>query len=212
MKVNAFIQSVFASLTQQGSTLLINSDTLLTFTNFGLSDIYNYEGRFWGFQYVVGNTFTTTGASTNFTHTIPENATNTIQRLVSLRATRGTTVLDESVKFKFKRDGVIGDHRDTYYQQYGTTFKVYDEPNRPINYEYSYVKGFKFLTSLNDELPIPEQFIPALHSFVISYCLVPFGQYSDNKEVNFYQKGLQQLANLAKGDGAQVGTVITNIV
>ena len=43
MLASTFMQSIYASLTQQGSTLLMGDDALLTFINFALTDIVTYE-------------------------------------------------------------------------------------------------------------------------------------------------------------------------
>ena len=158
---------------------------------------------------MVGNTFTTTGVSDSFTTTVPNG--DTIQRLVTLKSARGNSVYDESVKFQFKQDGIINADREVYYQQGGTTVKVFDVATNPIDYTYSYVKGLKRLASASDTIPVPDCFLPALHSLTLSYCMVPYGQYADGKEVNVYQKGRQQLADLAKYDGVQLGNLKINV-
>lgn len=211
MTVNQFIQGVYASLTQQGSTLLINSDNLLTFVNYAMCDVLTYEGRVWTFQHVTGNSETTPGTTTFHTITIPNSDTETIKRILSIKTSRGTSTLDDSIRFKMKQDGIINSDREVYLRPNDTSFKVYDVIGNPITYEYSYVRGFKFLTGLTDDVPLPDEFLPALHSLTLSYCSIPYGQYSDGKEVNFYSKGMNQLGNLAKSDGMQISSIVTNI-
>lgn len=128
-----------------------------------------------------------------------------------MNAASGTTVLNENVRFINKQDGRINEPREIHFIQDRTFFDVHDVVGNPITYTYSYCRGLKFLTDLDQEIPIPEIFLPALHQLTVSYCSVPYGQYSDGKEVNFYQSGLQKLANLAKGESQQIVRVTTNI-
>lgn len=211
MKVNEFIQTLYATITQQSATMLINSDMLLAFTNFGLADIFSFEGRIWQFQVVQGKTFTTTGADISFTHTIADSTTQGIQRIISMRYKKGTEIMQTIGQLKNRQDGIVERPDEIGFITGNTSFIVHDKPGQVLTYEYSYAKSFKMITDLNADLPIPDMFIPALHSLALSYVLIPYGQYADQKEMNMYQKGLQQLSNLAKSDGFQAFGISLNI-
>lgn len=85
MQAATFIQSVYSTLTQQGSTMLVSRDTLVTYLNFALCDLYTYEGRSWSFFSVYNQSVTTPGTGSYFEVVVPEAP---FVRLQSLRARR----------------------------------------------------------------------------------------------------------------------------
>lgn len=115
------------------------------------------------------------------------------------------------MKFSHKHDFKFESVRDVSLVPNSDSFFVFDVPGNPITYDYSYLKGLKFISAVTEEVPVPDVFLGTLHSLVLSYASVPYGQYADAKETSFYAKALQQMANLAKFDSIQMTSISTKI-
>lgn len=179
------------------------------FFNYALADIYTYQGRTWTFQYVFGEPITTTGLDSTYTHTIAASATNVVHRIVSLNipssvgAYSAPTGNRADANWNYRQDAIIQNQTELWYAPNGTTVKVFDKVGAPQSYTMSYIKGIKYISTTDAEIPLPDSFLPALHSLMLSYVLIPFQQMADQEEVNMWTKGMEQLKNLAMYDGLQ---------
>ena len=82
--VNDFLQLIYGALSQRGANLFITPTNTLRAVDLAVKDVLNYEGVNWGFQLRTNDTFTTTGASDTFIHTIPNSDTEFVRRIVSV--------------------------------------------------------------------------------------------------------------------------------
>lgn len=172
--VNDFLQLIYGALSQRGANLFITPTNTLRAVDLAVKDVLNYEGINWGFQLRVNDTFTTTGASNTFLHTIPTSDTEFVRRVVAIEING-----NEQSALTVKALPKLQYPKDVYFRFGDSTITVFDTPGSPATYTISYFVGFKTLVSLDDALPIPDFFLPALFDYCMSYLMLPFGQYGE---------------------------------
>lgn len=204
--VNDFLQLIYWALSQRGSNLFISPTNTLRAVDLAIKDVLNYEGINWAFQLRVNDSFTTTGAWDTFIHTIPTSSTEYVRRIVYLTA-GGSDI----GKLKVKQIPKLDNSADVYFRFGDSTVTVYDQPWQPISYEMHYFVWYKTLTSLDDAIPIPDFFLPALFDFTMSYLMLPFGQYGEWKDQNFYERATAKMAWILKSNSSQNSNLVIKI-
>lgn len=204
--VNDFLQLIYGALSQRGANLFITPTNTLRAVDLAVKDVLNYEGVNWGFQLRTNDTFTTTGASDTFIHTIPTASTEFVRRVVAIEA-NGIEQTSLSVKALPK----LQSNKDVYFRFGDSTVTVFDTPGNPITYTISYFVWFKTLVSLEDNLPVPDFFLPALFDYTMSYLMLPFGQYGEWKDQNFYQRAWEKMAGILKSNSSQNSNLVISI-
>lgn len=131
--VNDFLQLIYGALSQRGANLFITPTNTLRAVDLAVKDVLNYEGVNWGFQLRVNDTFTTTGASDTFVHTIPTSSTEFVRRIVSVEV-NGNVLPALSVKAIPKLQYM----HDVHFRFGDSTVTVMDSPGSPITYTISY--------------------------------------------------------------------------
>jgi len=204
--VNDFLQLVYGALSQRWANLFITPTNTLRAVDLAVKDILNYEGINWAFQLRVGDTFSTTWADSTFVHTIPTSSTEFIRRVVSVYVN-----WNEQPSLSVKSIPKLHTTKDVYFRFWDSTITVFDQPSQAMDYELAYFVGYKTLTSLEDTLPIPDFFLPALFDFTMSYLMLPFGQYGEWKDQNFYQRATEKMAGILKSNSSQNSNLVINI-
>ena len=206
---------LYASLSQQWASYLVGNNAIY-FINLALTDIYNYQGRYWSFQYMPQEIIPGTDTRVPVPYTVTGSyfgvVSPPIVRVSSLRKmnthTTGTPYGREKLDIQFLQSTTLTKEHDIHYQMYDNTITVFDNLQW---YVLNYIAGMRFLSSDTDIIPLPITFIGALHSLCLSYMYVPFGQYGDQKEVNKWQQAMQQLGMLAQADAPQLSLVTSCI-
>jgi hypothetical protein len=204
--VNDFLQLIYGALSQRGANLFITPTNTLRAVDLAVKDVLNYEGINWGFQLRVDDTFTTTGAGNTFVHTIPTSTTEFVRRVVAVEM-NGIEQQSLSVKAIPR----LNSSRDIYFRFGDSSITVFDQPGQPLTYTLSYFVGYKTLVSPEDSLPIPDFFLPALFDYCMSYLMLPFGQYGEGKDQNFYQRAGEKMAGILKSNSSQNSNLVINI-
>ena len=78
-------------------------------------------------------------------------------------------------------------------------------------YEFAFQLGFKQLKSANSIIPLPEQFFGALFDYTLSYIMLPFGQYGEQKDQTFYERAQQKMKNIIDSSPVDGSFVVPNI-
>lgn len=204
--VNDFLQLIYGALSQRWANLFITPTNTLRAVDLAVKDVLNYEGVNWGFQLRTNDTFTTTGASDTFIHTIPNYDTEFVRRIVSVEV-NGNWLAALCVKAIPKLNYM----HDVHFRFGDSTITMFDTPGSPITYTISYFAWFKTLTSLDQELPIPDFFLPALFDYTMSYLMLPFGQYGEWKDQNFYERATAKMAGILKSNSSQNSNLVIAI-
>lgn len=203
--VNDFLQLVYGALSQRWANLFITPTNTLRAVDLAVKDVLNYEWINWWFQLRVDDTFTTPWTGTTHVHTIPTSSTEYVRRVVSIY------VNDiEQPALSVKTIPRLSSTKDVYFRFGDSVFTVFDQPGW-LTYKVSYFVWFKTLTSLDDVLPIPDFFLPALFDYCMSYLMLPFGQYGEGKDQNFYQRAWEKMAWILKSNSSQNSNLIINI-
>ena len=204
--VNDFLQLVYGALSQRGANLFITPTNTLRAVDLAVKDVLNYEWVNWAFQLRVNDSFTTTGASSTYTYTIPTSATEYIRRVVLVEC-NGNEVSNLTTRAVPK----LRSQNDIFYRYGEPTVTVFDTPWNTNSYVIHYFVGYKTLTSLEDIIPVPDFFLPALFDFTMSYLMLPFGQYGEGKDQNFYERATAKMAWILKSNSSQNSSLVTNI-
>ncbi len=204
--VNDFLQLIYGALSQRGANLFITPTNTLRAVDLAVKDILNYEGVNWSFQMRVNDSFVTTGADTTYTYTIPTSATEYIRRVVLVECNG-----NEITNFNARAVPKLRSSNDVFYRYGEPTLTVFDTPWNTNSYTIHYFVWYKSLTSLEDILPVPDFFLPALFDFTMSYLMLPFGQYGEGKDQNFYERATAKMAGILKSNSSQNSSLVTNI-
>ena len=214
MILGNFIQSVYYTLTQQGGTALIGDDSMLAYARFALSDIYTYKGKGWTFMYETGIDMTNPtppavkGGKFAFQTTLPIYRLKSVwdkelKRYISSKSGGSLDLKSEDSPVEDWKPGSV------YYKQYGKEFKFYENLS---GYVVSYLRYFELADgNFQQEIPLPDIFLGAMHSFMLSYAHPQWGQSGENREAAAWAKGIQQLDSLTMTDSIQNPTLTMNI-
>lgn len=205
MIVQDFISAAYNQLTQKWATMLIGDDWLLAYINFALADIYSYEWREWAFMYNTEKVIVWNLVDTTIITTMDKP-------IIKLLACRDLWDTDyKEVQFRIKHWLSLRENWDAYFNPFGTILKLYNNITSPINYSIDRIWWFNAVQTKTETLPIPDAFCWALFDFTMAYCMPQFWQYWDNKELNYYTKARNKLAELAKVSSYQVKQLNPNI-
>ena len=204
--VNDFLQLIYWALSQRWANIFISPTNTLKAVDLAVKDILNYEWINWAFQLRTDDTFSTDWTSSKFVHTIPTSSTEYVRRVVYV-AMNGSDV----GKLKVKAINKIDNSSEVFFRFWDSTVTVFDHVWQPLNYELAYFVGYKSLTSLDQTLPIPDFFLPALFDFTMSYLMLPFGQYWEGKDQNFYQRATEKMAWVLKSNSSQSSNLVIKI-
>ena len=205
MKVKEFNRSIYWALSHRGTNLFVSDLNLLRFVDYAVKDILNYEGVQWSFMYRNDIKFTTPGEGGTFSFEIQNPTKEYLRRLFEVKA---DGVKQEPLKLRRSVDEV-STNGGVFFNYWGTTIVVDDK--RSTEYTVGYTVGFTDLLALEDELPLPSYFYPALFDFTMSYVMLPFGQYGEWKDQNFYERGQQKLQQVLKSNSSQGSNLTFNI-
>lgn len=175
----------------------------MTFINFGLNDIYSFEGRGWSFMYQSNETITIpTTEAKNYIHT----STYPLYRLVAIYDNYRKEFLEAT---KFKQTSLqINTYGDVFFLPFTTAINLF---NNTDGYEVSYLSWFNPVSKDSDFLPIPDSFTHALYDFVMAYILPVYAQAGEQRENVSYQRGIAKLNELKKADDIQFTKITFNI-
>lgn len=204
MQVQQLIQMLYGAIGHQSITLAASPDTILSFINMGISNIWTFEWRSWSFKFLFNEEFTTTNTGNEYLYTIQNSTTYWIERVNSVTAYVNWKELNLNA-FERRNDWRVTKPNEIFYEMHRPVLKVFDDAGAPITYNISYLRTFKQLTSQTDEIPLPEVFIPALYFLVISYLQLPFMQLDGQQ--NMYNIAKDMLSDLAKADSQQITQV-----
>lgn len=204
--VNDFLQLIYWALSQRWANLFITPTNTLRAVDLAIKDVLNYEWINWWFQMRVDDTFTTSWADTTFVHTIPTSATEFVRRIVTVDV---NWMVQPNIYIKAIPR--LESTKDLFFKFGDSTITVFDQPGQPFTYTISYFVWYKTLISLEDTIPIPDFFLPALFDYTMSYLMLPFGQYGEGKDQNFYQRAGEKMAGILKSNSSQNSNLVINI-
>lgn len=204
--VNDVLQLIYGALSQRGANLFITPTNTLRAVDLAVKDVLNYEWVNWWFQLRVNDTFTTTGSGNTYVYTIPTSSTEFVRRIVSIEAN-----WVDQIWVNVKAIPKLASTKDVYFRFGDSTITVFDQPWQTITYTISYFVWFKTLISVDDTLPVPDFFLPALFDYCMSYLMLPFGQYGEGKDQNFYQRAGEKMAGILKSNSSQNSNLVINI-
>lgn len=204
--VNDFLQLIYWALSQRWANLFITPTNTLRAVDLAVKDILNYEGINWWFQLRVDESFETSGAWDTYIHTIEWWNKEYLRRIVSI-SVNDTELSWITVKAipRFQRPN------DVYFRFGDSSLTVMDQRGEKMRYTISYFAWYKSLTSLNDTIPVPDFFLPALFDYCMSYLMLPFWQYGEGKDQNFYQRAWEKMAGILKSNSSQNSSLVINI-
>ena len=183
--------------------MFVSKESIMMFINFGLNDIYSFEGRGWSFMYRENETITIpTSEDKSYVHT----TTYPLYRLVSIYDNHYKQFLAhkdmKQTNLKIDSEGML------YYLPFTTAFTIF---NNTEGYELAYLGWFNDITADSEQLPIPNAFAHALYDFVMAYILPVYAQAGENRENVSYQRGVAKLTELKKADDIQFNKISFNI-
>jgi hypothetical protein len=207
MTVGKFMQSVYASITQQAATLLVGDESMIAFINMALNDLYAFDGKIWTFKWRDGYEIVepVDDGKPYYDITLPtpmcrasvlyDNATKSTSQLKIL----GSKSIDD-IRWQ---PGVI------FFRPMSTTLRL--ARNQGKGYVLDYIQWFNPISDKTQELPISDPFTSPLHAFVLSYIFPVYAQYGENKETSQYQVAIARMKELMKNDFVQVQNVTSGV-
>ncbi len=209
MKVGAFIEVLYHWLTQRWATMFVSKESIMNFINFGLNDIYSFEGRGWSFMYKPNETITIPGATatTYYEHT----TASPIYRLINIYDLQYSQFL-ASTKMK-QTNLLINTSGDIFFLPFTTMISLFNNQTTTSTggYTLAYLGWFTPVTLDTDTLPIPDSFVHALYDFVMAYILPVYAQAGEQRENVEYQRAIAKLRELTKADDIQFNKITFNI-
>lgn len=204
MIVKAFIDTIYHWLTQRWATMFVSKESILSFINYWLNDIYSFEGRWWSFMYrddtdIVIPDWTAVPYYTYSTqyplYKVAMIFDNKYNRFI------------ERAKFKQIKQAVK-EENEIFFLPFRTDITLY---NNVSWYVMSRLSWFNPIVSDTEFLPIPDSFNHALFDFVMAYILPVYAQYWEQRENVMYQRGMNKLNELKKADDVQFSQISFNI-
>lgn len=212
------LYSVLRWTNQRLPSWLLGTTGITNYINYALNDIYTFEGRYWTFMYDVVELDCTT-SFTSADEVVYVDVPYPLLRVMYIEdLSQGTSIYNTSVErttklanqfdaLLIKPDDKI-DPNHFYFKQH--TKRIYLRNNNNT-YRIHYLHYFDRL-EYNDttEIPVPEIFLWALYELTMGYIYPNYWQQWENKEANAFNKGRQQLVDLAKTDSMQLSGVLWN--
>lgn len=202
---------------------------MLAYVNFALAEIWCYDGRVWSFTTVqeLCEPQVSDGTNTSFSKTLTypiykiksswdiKNQTDKNCRILSeLPPEIGSPVSFVTTSLKNWGQGYV------HFVPFTKVITFYNNSlpdggavmTTGAGYKLNYHKWFTPLTGAADEVvPLPDHFLGCLNILTLSYAMPQYLQLGDGKEVNFYQRAMNMLANLTKTDSTQTQQLTSNI-
>ena len=198
-----FIQSW---VNQRWGTLLLWTQTLVQYLNMAALTIYAFEGRQFPWMRIK-ETISLPAATTELT-TYTATLDNNILALQNVCDETATTSCSGIYKIVGSDCDML--EWDIYFRGEGTDL-VFARPTVAKDVEVTYF-GYNLFTEgstidENEEIIIPELYLPALYHFTLALIYPHYTQYGENREVSAYQMWVNYMQNIVKHHG----TTLTSI-
>lgn len=168
--------------------------------------IYFFEGR--QFPWMRVKETVSLPAATTSLFTSAETLTNNIVALQNVCDDTTTTTCSGIYKLVGSDCDMIDG--DIYFQGEGKVL-LFARPVTAKDVEVTYF-GYSLFTESatideDEEILIPETYLPALYHFTLALIYPHYTQYGDNREASAYQMGVNYMQNVVKANG----TLLTSI-
>ena len=212
------LSSVLRWTNQRLPSTLLGPVGLTNYINYALDDIYTFEWRYWTFMYDTIELDCVT-SFTEADEVVYIDVPYPLLRIMYIEdlsywTTSYNTTLEKTSQLSQQFEALYTkpydkiDPNHFYFKQH--TKRIYLRNNNN-KYRIHYLHYFDRL-EYNDttEIPIPDIFLGALYELVMGYIYPNYWQQGENKEANAFNKGRQQLVDLAKTDSMQLSGVLWN--
>ena len=202
--------SIYRWTNQKLPSYLLWTNAVVNCVNYGLSDIYTYEGKFRTFMYdeIVFDT------TTNFTDDdklVYIDVPYPLLRVAYIEdlSWQVDTFETKNIKPSTLSANTLLMDGEIYYKQHTKRIRLKNNRNK---YIIHYIHHFDYVTySDTAQLPVPDIFLGALYQLTMGYIYPSYWQQWENKENNAWQKWRQSLTDLAKTDSMQLTWIQYNI-
>lgn len=189
--------TIYKALDQRLASKLLWDDTIVSYINFALADIYSYKWTSWTFMYWKQDiTFSSSNDQITFTLDKP-----------ILRVFKVTDNSDNELSFDTSNVDEELDNWQIYFRPHEKTIKI---KNNTDWITLHYLHTFNSL-STNSIIPLPDLFLWALFNRVLSYCYPSYWQYWDWKDTVVMSKYIDQMENFRMIDSLQLTWISTEI-
>jgi hypothetical protein len=207
LTVGKFMQSVYASITQQASTLLVGDESMIAFINMALNDLFAFDGKIWTFKWKDSFDISEPAEDGKPYYDVTLPTPMCRASVLYDKGTKATAALkvlgSKTVDDTKWQPGVL------FFRPMSTTLRV--ARNSGAGYILDYVQWFNPISAKTDELPISDPFTSPLHAFVLSYIFPLYAQYGEGKETSQYQVAVARMKELMKNDFVQVQNVTSGV-